>query len=106
MAADTPRSKSQFVPLGSLIDQILASQRKRPAGKLTLIWDAWRPAVGDIIAENACPSAIKGSVLLVHVNSSAWLQQLRFLKKDLIAKINRALNEEAVKDITFKVGSF
>ncbi|KKK55968.1 hypothetical protein LCGC14_3069230, partial [marine sediment metagenome] len=39
------------------------------------------------------------------VNSSTWIQQLRFLKKDLIAKINDALGKEMVSEIKFKIGS-
>jgi len=44
-------------------------------------------------------------MLYVTVSSSPWLQQLRFLEKDLIGKINLALGEEFVDEIKFKVGA-
>ena len=60
--------------------------------------------MGEIIAENARPAAFKGKILLVHVNSSPWLHQLSFLKKDILARINRELGQDLVDEIKFKIG--
>ena len=60
--------------------------------------------VGPPISDNAKPFAVKGSILLVHVSSSAWLHQLRFLKADLLKKLNHSLTNERIEDIKFKIG--
>jgi predicted nucleic acid-binding Zn ribbon protein len=73
-------------------------------GDLAQVWSLWDTAVGDVIAKNARPEAFKGKLLLVHVNSSAWMHQLQFLKKDMINKINAAFGKELVQDIKFKIG--
>jgi predicted nucleic acid-binding Zn ribbon protein len=102
---DHQRKKSQqAVPIGNIIKQILKSQRREKDVGLAQVWGLWERAVGEIIAGNARPAAFKGKILLVHVNSSPWLHQLQFLKKDIIEKINRALGEELVEEIKLKIG--
>jgi predicted nucleic acid-binding Zn ribbon protein len=41
----------------------------------------------------------------VSVSSSAWLQQLRFQKAEMIALVNAALGDARVEDIKFKIGA-
>lgn len=68
------------------------------------LWERWTDLVGLTIAENARPAAIKGGLLLVHVSSAPWMQQLHYLKGELMEKLNSALGKESVKDIRFKIG--
>lgn len=90
--------------VGSVIDKLLRSGIRRQDTPLLQVWELWEQAVGQIIAENARPAAIKGNILLVHVNSSPWLHQLSFLKKDILVRINRELGRDLVGDIKFKIG--
>ena len=90
--------------LGSVINKILQSGIRQQDAPLLQVWELWDRAVGEIIAENARPAAFKGKILLVHVNSSPWLHQLSFLKKELLAKINRELGQDLVDEIKFKIG--
>ena len=68
------------------------------------IWLIWEDAVGSRIASHAQPVAFREGVLTVAVDSSPWLQQLNFLKRDLIAKVNEKLGSEMVQSITLKAG--
>jgi predicted nucleic acid-binding Zn ribbon protein len=92
------------VHIGDVIQGILKTRGLVANTRLTKIWDIWENAVGAGIASNATPAAFKGRLLIVHAESSAWIQQLHFLKKEMIFKINRAMGEEAVQDIKFKIG--
>ncbi|MCP4693350.1 MAG: DUF721 domain-containing protein [Desulfobacterales bacterium] len=94
-----------FVHIGSLLDGILKKYRRDYDEGIERIWETWEGAVGKAIAENARPEAFRGKELLVYVNSSAWLHQLGFLKKDIIKKVNEALGADLVKEIRFKIGS-
>ncbi|NNF98455.1 MAG: DUF721 domain-containing protein [Desulfobacteraceae bacterium] len=98
------RRNSDLTPLGDILDTVVSRYQRRPEGKLSNIWDEWEGAVGRIIAENARPSAFKGDLLLVNVSNSTWLQQLRFLKQEMLQKLNDALGQESVRDIRFKIG--
>ena len=99
------RKNDQFELIGNVIDRVVRNYRKAPDGELSQIWDLWEGVVGEVIAENARPAAFKGKLLLVHVISSPWLQELRFLKEDIIEKLNKAFGRELVKEIKFKIGS-
>jgi predicted nucleic acid-binding Zn ribbon protein len=57
-----------------------------------------------VIAANTRPAAFKGNLLIVNATSSSWLQQLRFLKPEILQKVNHVLGNVSVKDIKFKVG--
>jgi predicted nucleic acid-binding Zn ribbon protein len=94
------------VPIGGVLDGLLKQLRPETEDGMLRIWRVWSAAVGDDIARNARPAAVKGSTLLVHVSSSTWVHQLQFLKHDLITTLNAELGRDVVADIKFKVGAF
>jgi len=98
------RSHSDLIPVGEIIPDII--RRYRPASDASLIkvWDLWTSAVGNDVAANAAPAAFKNRLLIVHVSSSVWMQQLRFLKADLLQKLNSMLGRDCISDIKFKIG--
>ena len=100
------RGKGKSVHIGEVIHEVLADFRLKTGDGLMEIWDQWEGIVGSAIAENARPAAFKGKILLIQVSSSPWLHQLRFLKKDILGKINDHFGENRVEDIKFKIGSF
>ena len=102
--ADKRKNLTQAVPLGKVINAMLATRLASKDAGLLQVWQHWETAVGEVIADNARPAAFKGNLLLVHVNSSPWLHQLQFLKKDIIDKVNAALGDDLVADIKFKIG--
>jgi predicted nucleic acid-binding Zn ribbon protein len=64
--------------------------------------NAWDQIVGDSIARVTKAESIRDGKLVVKVVHPTWRQELVFLKTDLIAKINRKMNGEIIKDIIFK----
>jgi predicted nucleic acid-binding Zn ribbon protein len=93
------------IPLGDLIHQLMHHHRPASADHLAQIWDVWSLAVGESIARNAKPGEIRGQVLVVYVTNSTWLHQLRFMKSDMIAKLNRRLGSGLLTDMRFKIGA-
>lgn len=98
------REKTEFAPIGGIINNLLRKYRTESEGRLIDVWRLWDDAVGETIAENARPAAFKGSVLLVHVISPVWIHQLRFMKNDIIARLNDAIGRAVVEEIKFKIG--
>jgi len=98
------REKRNFVPIGQVIGEILNQSRMQADTSLIRVWDIWETAVGRAIADNTQPAAFKGDLLIVHATSSSWLQHLRFLKADIISKVNQQLGQSKVKEIKFKIG--
>lgn len=66
-----------------------------------LVWD---DVVGAEIRANTNPAYVRSGILFVMVRSSSWANQLTFLKRDLIRKLNQNLEDEIIRDIRFQVG--
>jgi hypothetical protein len=78
-----------------------------PAGKRLKegkVWLVWDTAVGKQIADRARPVGFRDGTLAVAVSSAPWMQQLNFLKKGIMEKLNSMLGEELVTDIYLKAG--
>jgi hypothetical protein len=69
------------------------------------VWGVWDKAVGDAIARQAQPAFVRGGVLFVKCPSSAWMQQLHFMKNTIRDELNRLLGHEVVKEIRFQIGA-
>ena len=63
---------------------------------------AWPDIVGEQIARVTTATGLNDGKLFVSVTRSTWRNELIFLKKELIEKINAAMNSEIVKDIIFR----
>ncbi len=98
------KKQNKVVHIGTILPGLLKSCRRKPDTELVKIWDVWDDIAGSMIAENARPAAFKGDLILVHVESPAWIHHLQFLKPELIQKINKTLGKPLVKDIKFKIG--
>lgn len=94
-----------FSHIADIFPSAMSAYRSKDDGDLTQIWRLWSGAVGPAIAENTRPAAFKGTLLIVHAASSAWVHQLQFLKNDIIGKVNQSLGKKLVKDIKFKIGN-
>lgn len=91
----------------AVADLLSAMLRGTPAEKRLKeggIWLVWESAVGSRIASHAQPASFRDGTLSLAVDSAPWMQQLSFMKRELIAKVNEQLGEEMVKDLYLKAG--
>lgn len=98
MTAKTPRKRypeSLQAVLGNLFADTPLGLRMREAK----IWLIWERAVGKTVASRAYPTQFRDGTLTVAATSSPWLQQLTFMKRDLVKAVNRECGEELVRDI-------
>jgi len=68
------------------------------------ILDVWKRAVGPQISANTSPFKFKNNTLFVSVSSPAWMQQLRFMKQEIMDKVNLEWEKEEIKNIYFSIG--
>jgi len=102
---ETKTSLDDFVHIGNILGGALNKFRTDPDLELTTVFTIWNNVVGEAVANNSKPAGFKGKVLIVHVSSSAWMQELQYYKKDMITKINDVLGKELVEDIKFRIGA-
>ena len=102
MRGDSSRTTTP-VHIGSLLQDTL--ERLCPSGDKALleVCRRWEDLVGAAIAANARPAGLKDRLLLVDVANNVWMQQLQFLKAEMIARINAGLPEAGIEKIRFRV---
>ena len=64
----------------------------------------WPKTVGVNIAKRTKPLKLTGKTLYVTVATSTWMEELKYMKEDIIKKLNTELRKEAIKDIIFRLG--
>ncbi len=91
-------------PIHSILEQTLKGLELNVPLKTYSIWGAWKEIVGEAIALQTQPRAIRNHILFIDVSHPTWIQQLQFLKPTLLKKINNFLGEPMIQDIRFKMG--
>ncbi len=61
----------------------------------------WPKAVGKDIKQQTIPNRIEQGVLFVSVSNPVWMNELVYLKLNIIKKLNEMIGKEVVKDIKF-----
>jgi hypothetical protein len=98
------RNQAKCEPVAAIIDTVLRNIHGGEGQNARIVWTFWDRIVGQNLARNAQPAAFKQRILVVHVSSSVWLQELHFRKKELIQRLNEAADSKVVDDIRFKIG--
>lgn len=92
------------LPVATLLKDILRKYGLEPQIRFFQLIDRWDQVVGSQVAGHTRPASLKFRKLTLHVDSSAWMNQLNYLKEELIGKINRELGENWVKEVYLKIG--
>lgn len=93
-----------FDSFSSILDAV--AQRLGLSAKLVeqRIAREWADIVGEQVAAHTRPESIRGRRLSVLVDHSLWMQQLSFLKPDLLRRIRVHTGGETVQDLVFRIG--
>jgi hypothetical protein len=91
-------------PIHSILERTLKSLDIDVPLRTYAVWGAWEEIVGETIAGQTQPRAVRNRILFIDVSHSTWVQQLQFLKPTLLEKINAFLGEPKIQDIRFKLG--
>jgi predicted nucleic acid-binding Zn ribbon protein len=90
--------------VGGTIGRVLRELGHRgdtPAMRLAL---AWEEAVGPEVAAHAEPTALRGGVLEVRVDSPARAADLQMRQREILAALAAAVGEGAPAALRFRVG--
>jgi hypothetical protein len=88
----------------SILEKSLKSLEIDVPLKSYSILGAWKEIVGESVALQTQPRAIRNRILFVDVSHPTWMQQLQFLKSTLLENINNFLGEAHIQDIRFRLG--
>ncbi len=98
------KKQEQLLHIGEILTKTL--KRKKIPVHVTdqHISHVWDTAVGSIIAANTRAHNIKNGTLFVKVSTSTWMQQLQFMKHEIMDKVNAGLENQTIKNLHFSIG--
>jgi predicted nucleic acid-binding Zn ribbon protein len=70
------------------------------------VFSLWKDIVGEKMADHTKPVRINERVLYVEVDDPLWLTQLKYMKVDILNKIDMRIKKGALKDVRFYLKGF
>lgn len=95
--------ESEPSTLRTSLDRIVRHLGGPSADVATGVFGRWDELVGDAVAANSRPVALRGTTLVLAVADPAWATQLRFLEHDLVARLQDELGDGSVESIEVRV---
>lgn len=99
------QKQKEFQRIGDILKKTLKKKKIPVHVQDHHLSDAWNRAVGPIIAGNTSVHKVKGDTLFIKVSTSTWMQQLQFMKHEILDKIKSSLADQTIKNIYFSIGN-
>jgi len=81
------------------VSRVLSDLGTGAAARAVRIAERWEEAVGREIADHSQPTAMRGDVLEVSVDTSVWCQQLQLRTPEILAALRRVVGEDAPSEV-------
>lgn len=101
MAAKTPTSD----PVGTILPHLSRDLGWEKQLDLHSIFISWDGLVEEEVRAHCRPLKIEREVLWLEVENSSWMQQLQYLKHELLQRLNRSLRLARLHDIKMTLGT-
>ncbi|MDO8588073.1 MAG: DUF721 domain-containing protein [Armatimonadota bacterium] len=91
-------------PMSGLSDSLAQALKKyhlEKRLKQEIAAAGWADVVGEKCAAASRPETVRDGILFVSCKSSAWAQELTFLKDRIISEMNKRVGAAVIKDIRF-----
>jgi predicted nucleic acid-binding Zn ribbon protein len=69
------------------------------------LWERWAEIAGAAIIEHARPERWQRGTLVIMVENSAWMQELSFLKDQMIERVRAIFPETKITGVRFELGA-
>jgi len=91
------------VPVGEALAQVGKELGLGDPVVLGTLTDRWDEIVGDAIAPHARIRSLRGTVLTVGVEAGPWATELRYLEREVLARVEAILGPDVVTDLRVAV---
>jgi len=95
------RKKGKLESVAKLLKAVYPAPDQLEAAK-AFSW--WSRSVPPRILAHARPVRLSRGVLIVHVSSSVWANELHYLSDDLLTRLRKATPSSGIERIRFQVG--
>jgi predicted nucleic acid-binding Zn ribbon protein len=94
-----------FVSIKETLSKVLKGYDRSGDMEAYRVYPMWEELVGQKMAQHATPVRIKDRVLFVEVDDPLWLSQLKYMKGDVLGKIDVRIKRGVLKDVKFYLKS-
>ena len=88
-----------------LLQPFIREHQLKPGLLLLRLQASWTELVGAPIAAHSFPLMVRGTTLIVVVDSSVWSQELSLLGEDLLRRVNCQGESPSLRHVRFQVGT-
>ena len=100
-SSDTRRSMSRPTEVGTLVGGVIRRAGLADGLEKASASMEWPDRVGRAIAAVTRVRSVSGSTVFVEVRSSAWLQELTFMKREILERMNEGRTRNRFERIVF-----
>lgn len=97
------RKKEPFASVGDILGKWLKGRKWDSKLRQYSLFSRWPEIVGTKIASKSRPALWREETLVVEVQNSVWLTELRMMEPEILEKIRGACPEIAIKKIRFTI---
>jgi predicted nucleic acid-binding Zn ribbon protein len=90
-----------FTVLSQILQKVLREQDFKGDVEAYRVFSEWQAIMGQKLAEHTRPARLADRRLYVEVDDHVWLAQLKYMKADMLGKIDRAIKPGLFKDLKF-----
>ncbi|MEO8353094.1 MAG: DUF721 domain-containing protein [Chthoniobacteraceae bacterium] len=102
---ETPFARESAQQIGEPLTKLMTSLGLGQRLKEEEVKATWHELVGDFIAGQSCPVALRAGVLTVRVLQSSMLYELdRVWKGELLKKLKDRFGARTIREIRFRIG--
>jgi predicted nucleic acid-binding Zn ribbon protein len=90
-----------FTTVRGVVEKVLKKYKLNGDIDAYRVFQVWNDLVGDRIAAHARPTRIDGYFLYVEVDDPLWLTQLKYMKTEILGKIDVMIKRGVFRDLRF-----
>lgn len=92
--------------ISGILETLINKINHESRSNLEFLQKIWIEAVGERIDMHSRPVQFKGNKLLVHVENSAWMNELTYLKDQIKIQCQKAFSKKdlALEAVIFRIG--
>jgi len=90
-----------FFSLKHVLESVLKEHKLTSDIDAYKVFSVWGEIAGPTMANHCRPSRLHGDTLYVEVDDPIWLAQLRYMKEDILRKIDRRIKPGTFRELKF-----
>ncbi len=90
-----------FTPLRQILESVLGEQDLSGDIEAYRVFSKWGDIVGTRVAAHTRPMRLTRNILYIEVDDHLWLAQLKYMKADILGKLEKSTKPGLFKDLKF-----